>query len=368
MPSGKSTETGCVFPENRYNEQSIHRICSRSAPRRGRRETEMKKLLALSLAVTLAFSMAACGKSQPAPTEDAALPQPLWAQDPEAQTQAEQTEQPVTEPQLTEPVPEETVMALPEEEPETTQPVQTEPEAQEPEYPMEEKFTPVHETVYAKKAVNIRTQGNINSPSLGKLQKGTSVLRIGTSEDGWSAIYYKEMVCYVSSEYLTTQEMSPEETQNPNVPSEREVDDMVYTVDDVNMREGPGFDRAVLCRVPEFVELHRTAIVSSGWSKVTYKDQVGYISTGYLAEKHPGQSETPEEEEVSETVYTTREVNLRKGPGTDKAIVGRIPEGTELVRTAVTETGWSKVSYNGETGYVSGDYLSTEAPGSEETE
>ena len=344
----------------------------------------MKKLFALTLALSLSFSITACGESMQAPTEDSTIPQPLWAQDPSDW----ETEAPETEPQVQIDLPEEasetaeetveetaapTVAQRPGDpwEEETQETEQTEPVPEETEdrhYDMEDKFQSVHETVYAKKAVNIRTQGNVNSPSLGKLQKGTSVLRVGTSEDGWSAIYYKEMVCYVSSEYLTTEEVSQEETQNPNVPSEREVDDLVYTVDDVNLREGPGFDQAVLCRVPEFVELHRTAIVSSGWSKVTYKDKEGYISTGYLAEKHPGQSDAPEEEEVEETVYTTREVNLRKGPGTDKAIIGRIPEGTELTRTAITENGWCKVTYEGETGYVSGDYVSAKAPAAEETE
>ena len=328
----------------------------------------------------LALSMTACGESMQVPTEDPGIPQPLWAQNTETgdmepdapETGPVQQDIPLQETEAVEETTAATVEEIPGELPEETEQVaQTEevvPETEAAAYPMEEKFTPVNETVYAKKAVNIRSQGNIDSAILGKLKKGESVLRVGTSEDGWSAIYHKDTVCYVASEYLTAQEVSPE-AENPNLPTEQEVDDVVYTVDDVNMREGPGFDKAVLCRVPEFVELHRTAIVSSGWSKVTYKDKEGYISTGYLAEKHPGQTEEqPQEEAVEETVYTTREVNLRKGPGTNKAILGRIPEGTELVRTAVTEDGWSKVTYNGEPGYVSGDYLTTDAPEAQEEE
>lgn len=342
----------------------------------------MKRILAGLLVLGSLTVFTACGRTEPAQVTEDTLPLPLWAQNEEdRETVPETTAAEVDRPALPEDLEEseetiieETVTRIPGKEPaetevsievpqtteEETAPVQTEVPISS--YAMEEKFQALpEETVYAVKRVNIRAQGNVNSVALNKLQQGDEVIRVGISEDGWSAILYEDKVCYVASEYLT-KDGKPEPTENPNVPQEQEVDDMVYTVDDVNMREGPGFDRAVLCRVPEYVELHRTGIVNSGWSKITYKDKVGYISTGYLAEKHPGSSGEVEEESVSDTVYTTRELNFRKGPGTDQVVIGRIPEGTKLERTAVTATGWGKVTYEGETGYVSGDYLSKDPP------
>lgn len=325
----------------------------------------MKKLHGILLTAAALMCLAGCG-GQEVPVTEPTLPLPLWAQDEEdrpTQPDIEETEGIALPDDI-----QETVSELPEEYPEenteaptTAATEETKAPAVSTDYDMEEKFSPVEpETVYAKKSVNIRTAGNINSGSLGRLGEGKTVTRVGISEDGWSAVLYNDQLCYISSDYLTTQEVEP--TENPNVPSEQEVDDMVYTVDDVNMREGPGFDRAVLCRVPEFVEIHRTGIVSSGWCRVTYKDQEGFISTGYLAEKHPNQSEPIQEEEVDDEVYTTREVNFRKFPGTKKAIIGRIPQGTKVHRIAITEDGWGKVTYEGQTGYVSGDFLSTEIP------
>ena len=351
----------------------------------------MKKIMAAILAAGMTLSMTGCGLSQETPVTEETLPLPLWAQDEEDRMPGAEDNQTVpmlTEaPQVTETTEsvEETVSQRPEkyptEEPETTQPedsAETESkesdgkettEAAEMEiavsdYEMEEKFKAVKpEKVYAIKSVRIRSQGNVNSDDLGRLGEGKSVIRIGVSDDGWSAVIIKDQVRYISSDYLSTDE-HPEPPENPNVPNEIEVDDMVYTIDDVNMREGPGFDRAVLCRVPEFVELHRTGIVTSGWCRVTYKDKEGFINTGYLAEKHPGQSEDAlvEEEEVDDFVYTTREVNFRKGPGTKKAIIGRIPQGTKVQRAAIAENGWCKVIYEGETGYISGDYVSKDPP------
>ncbi len=348
----------------------------------------MKKILAMILASGILLSLSACGESQQLLPTETTEPLPLWAQDESERTvSTELTEATIERPPLPETT-EATIAAIPTEEPvqataaaaegdsapegeeqsesekapaaEETAPQETAAPAAS--YKMEEKFKAIpEETVYAIKRVNIREQGNVNSIALDKLQQGKEITRVGVSEDGWSAVLYDDKVCYIASEYLS-KDGQPEPTENPNIPNEQEVDDMVYTVDDVNMREGPGFDRAILCRVPEFVDLHRTAIVSSGWCKVTYKDKVGYISIDYLAEKNPSHSEAVEEDKVSDVVYTTREVNLRRGPGTDKAIVSRIPQGTKLERTAVTATGWGKVTYEGEVGYVSGDYLSSDPP------
>ena len=351
----------------------------------------MKKIMAAILAAGMTLSMTACGLGPETPVTEETLPLPLWAQNAEDRMPGADENQ--TVPVLTEAaeVPETTVAAeetvsqrpekYPIEEPETTQAgdaSETESKATETkentesteaeiiasDYEMEEKFKAVKpEKVYAIKSVRIRSQGNVNSDDLGRLGEGKSVTRIGVSDDGWSAVIIKDQVRYISSDYLSTDE-HPEPPENPNVPNEIEVDDMVYTIDDVNMREGPGFDRAILCRVPEFVELHRTGIVTSGWCRVTYKDKEGFINTGYLAEKHPGQSEDAmvEEEEADDFVYTTREVNFRKGPGTKKTIIGRIPQGTKVQRVAIAENGWCKVIYEDETGYISGDYVSKDPP------
>ena len=332
----------------------------------------MKKFLAFSLSLGLAISLAGCFGLEDTPVTEETQPLPLWAQE-ESSLPLETSQEPVLTEAPAETAPPATVSQLPED-PTVTLPPELatlETEATEapteeteplPTYSMEEKFDAIApETVFATRNVNIRSQANVESDNLGKLAQGKEVTRVGTSHDGWSAVLIEDKVRYIASEYLSKEE--PEPTENPNVPSEMQVDDMVYTVDDVNMREGPGFDHAILCRVPEFVELHRTGIVSSGWCRVTYKDQEGFIYVGYLAEDHPGSSdETVAEDAVDDIVYTTRELNFRSGPSTRKAIIGRIPEGAKLQRIAIADNNWAKVVYEGQTGYVSGDYVTTEVP------
>ena len=55
---------------------------------------------------------------------------------------------------------------------------------------------------------------------------------------------------------------------------------------------------------------------------------------------------------------TTTAVNLRTGAGTGNAIIATVSEGTALIVHADTGSGWYKVSLDGQTGYMSADYLS----------
>ena len=60
-------------------------------------------------------------------------------------------------------------------------------------------------------------------------------------------------------------------------------------------------------------------------------------------------------------VYTTGNVNLRKGPGLNYGTVGSVPEGTELeylgeISTDERGVDWYKVVYKGKTVWISSKY------------
>lgn len=61
-------------------------------------------------------------------------------------------------------------------------------------------------------------------------------------------------------------------------------------------------------------------------------------------------------------------LNVRKGPGTSYGKLGALSYGS-TVEVISTEGGWSKITYSGQTAYVSASYLAaTEAPPAEKTE
>ena len=54
--------------------------------------------------------------------------------------------------------------------------------------------------------------------------------------------------------------------------------------------------------------------------------------------------------------HTIGNLNLRTGPGTDYTIILTIPA-NEMVEIMENDDGWDKVSYQGEIGYCSSEYL-----------
>lgn len=93
-----------------------------------------------------------------------------------------------------------------------------------------------------------------------------------------------------------------------------------------------------------------------------------------LQEEVPAESEAPEEEapvesetgeNTSETVVTTYKVNVREAADQSSNKLGQVEQGTTLTRVG-TEGDWSIVEFEGGTGYIKSEYLSTGAATGEE--
>lgn len=68
------------------------------------------------------------------------------------------------------------------------------------------------------------------------------------------------------------------------------------------------------------------------------------------------ESEEPSDSESEEIyVITTANVKLRQGPGTNYEVIGYINKDEKAILLEEL-SGWYKVSYNGEEGYISADY------------
>ncbi len=101
-------------------------------------------------------------------------------------------------------------------------------------------------------------------------------------------------------------------------------------------------------------------------------------NTGNTGSNNTGTTETPKTPkvltftDVNEKVYTKRRINLRQNYGTTGGLIKTLDVGEELTRTgkstSADESGyyWSRVTYNGTTGYVITSGLTTEKPVVEE--
>lgn len=85
----------------------------------------------------------------------------------------------------------------------------------------------------------------------------------------------------------------------------------------------------------------------------------------HAAEQTPGQQPGAQAEpaatgvEISGTtmMYAVRNVNVRSGPDTTTEILGELEAGTNIFAVELTDGGWYRVVYGGETGYIRGDFL-----------
>lgn len=95
---------------------------------------------------------------------------------------------------------------------------------------------------------------------------------------------------------------------------------------------------------------------NTGWVKIKFNNGVGYVSGSYLTSKAP---EENNENVKIKYVNATGGLNVRKGPSTGDAIIGRLSYGDKVEQVEMFSTGWVKIKFEGSYGYVSNDYLST---------
>jgi uncharacterized protein YraI len=132
----------------------------------------------------------------------------------------------------------------------------------------------------------------------------------------------------------------------------------VTTTNTVNLRAGPGTSYAVLARVPKNTTLPvvgRNGAVT--WVQVNYNGTVGWLAA-WLCVANGDLASAPLTDGSAggaPQATTTLSMNLRSGPGTNYAVLRRVPANTTLAiigRNAASS--WVQVNYNGTVGWLAG--------------
>lgn len=147
-----------------------------------------------------------------------------------------------------------------------------------------------------------------------------------------------------------------------------DVNETVWATYSVSIRSAASTDADKLDVLVGSYSITRTGVGDNGWSKVDYNGQTGYIKSEYLTTTKPAaasdsaQQTTEKKQETKETVYATAGVNIRAKASADADKIGTLAAGGSITRTGKTSSGWSRVDYNGQTGYIKSDYLTTTKP------
>ena len=113
----------------------------------------------------------------------------------------------------------------------------------------------------------------------------------------------------------------------------------------------------------------RTGVGSNGWSRLLFNGQTVYAISSYLTTdlnfKPPVSEVTPSQNnemvftDINEQVTAKSETNLRTKPTTAEGsqVVYTLKNGEYVTRTGTSESGWSRLTYNGQTVYAVSSYL-----------
>lgn len=228
-------------------------------------------------------------------------------------------------------------------------------------------YTDANDSVTAKDSVNLRTGPSTKYDVVGTLKSGTFLTRTGIGKNGWSKLIYNGQTVYAITSYLTDKVIEKETEDIVDGVKFTPANDSVTPKDTVNLRSRPSTNGEKVATVKNGTFLTRTAIGANGWSRLSYNGQTVYAITSYLTDKV---IEREEQDVVGGMVFTPQsdrvtakiEVNLRKAPSTDSESVGKLTSGTFIERTAVSDKGWSRLNFNGQTVYAVTSYLTTNAP------
>ncbi|MBQ5798797.1 MAG: SH3 domain-containing protein [Clostridia bacterium] len=228
-------------------------------------------------------------------------------------------------------------------------------------------YTDANDSVTAKDSVNLRTGPSTKYDVVGTLKSGTFLTRTGIGKNGWSKLIYNGQTVYAITSYLTDKVIEKETEDIVDGIKFTPANDSVTPKDTVNLRSRPSTNGEKVATVKNGTFLTRTAIGANGWSRLSYNGQTVYAITSYLTDKV---IEREEQDVVGGMVFTPQsdrvtakiEVNLRKAPSTDSESVGKLTSGTFIERTAVSDKGWSRLNFNGQTVYAVTSYLTTNAP------
>ena len=185
-----------------------------------------------------------------------------------------------------------------------------------------------------------------------KISNGTvvTVIKEMEKQKGW---YYvqtpsgKKGVC--SGLYLKSIQSQSQSNSGQNT---------YYAKANLNLRKGAGTSYMVLKTIPAGEKVTKLSS-SNGWAKVTYNGLTGYCSESYLTKTNSSQqnSSTPKT-----TYYVNTDfLNVRTGAGTSYKVYKKIYRGASVVVTKNRSDGWSEISMDGKTYYVSSQYLSKNA-------
>ncbi|MBQ4219016.1 MAG: SH3 domain-containing protein [Butyrivibrio sp.] len=161
---------------------------------------------------------------------------------------------------------------------------------------------------------------------------------------------------------------SEETSQEPEVPTTH----TIKAKEVVKIRKGDSTDTEELGKTEAGQELVEIEAQPNGWSKIEYNGGEAFVKTEFFDriddQADNGQNDTSDATESDNAADSADgktgnkkikndAVNLRKGQGTDSAVLACLDKGATVNVIENSDNGWSKVEYQGQTGYIKTEFI-----------
>ena len=140
-------------------------------------------------------------------------------------------------------------------------------------------------------------------------------------------------------------------TEGGEQPTEDQGPQYVTATTTVNVRSSDSEQADKLGKVTGGTKLQVLEQRPNGWTKVDYEGKEGYIKTEFLQA-----AESATGAETIGTVTATTNINVRASASETADRLG-VLSGGDSAELIGTEGDWSKIKYNGQTGYVKSEYV-----------
>ncbi|MFD3446571.1 SH3 domain-containing protein [Microbacteriaceae bacterium 4G12] len=206
-------------------------------------------------------------------------------------------------------------------------------------------------------SLRVRTGPSTSHTIIGAVTKGQAVQVTGEVQD-WYKISYGGQTAYVSKDYVSKGGSTSQPSEDTsNVASVQQDGTYVVNASSLRVRTGAGTYYPVIGGVLEGKTLQVVG-VANGWYKVNHNGGTGYVSADYVKFVKGG---TMQDATATSGNYyvNVSGLNVRSGAGTQYGAIGLLSYGKK-VQVSAEVSGWYKINYNGSTGYISKDYVTTQ--------
>ncbi len=152
------------------------------------------------------------------------------------------------------------------------------------------------------------------------------------------------------------EQQQQEQQQQQQQSNESEASGKVYATDTINIRQSASTDSETVGSATYGSELQRIAVTEDGWTKIKTGNITGYVKNDYISEEKPA-AKTAKTLLPGQSIYLLDTVNVRVSMSETSDRVGVAYSGETVTVVQSYQEGWTKVNWNGKTGFVKTDIL-----------